>query len=199
MSRMAIVPRWRGTDAACSEARAAIEIRGAVTRLRPIAIVSAVAAMVLCGCGTIGSGKVLSLGGLEGRWSGAVRPSNPACGAERHGLMRIGGNTFAFDPFESTTIINGNVEGDVLKGSLTRIGGGHRQLSITFEGHARTGPDREKAIEGVLASGHCVWQVVLARGVGTFWHLPCSRENLKWEPGRRCEEALIRAPKINGP
>ena len=134
-----------------------------MTRLRSVVLASA-AIMMLSGCDTIGSGKVLSLAGLEGRWSGPVRPSHPECGAERHGLMRIGGRKFAFDPFGSTTIIDGDVEGDVLKGTLTRIGGGHRRLSITFEGHARTDENRGETIGGVLSSGNCVWQVVLARG-----------------------------------
>jgi hypothetical protein len=135
-----------------------------VTGLRSVVVAGAAVAMLLSGCGRIGSGKVLSLGGLEGRWAGPVRPSNPACGAERHGLMRIDGNKFAFDPFGSTTIIDGDIEGAALKGTLTRIGAGHRRLSITFDGRARTDASRGDAIEGVLSSGGCVWQVALARG-----------------------------------
>ncbi len=78
--------------------------------------------------------------------------------------MRIGGNTFAFDPFESTTIINGEVEGAELKGVLTRVGGGHRTLSMTFTGRANTETSSRDVIEGVLSSGNCAWQVMLTRG-----------------------------------
>ncbi len=66
--------------------------------------------ILLGGCGigelpkraseTIGSGKVLALEGFEGRWGGSVRPNDASCGPERHGLMRVGSGTFAFDPFE---------------------------------------------------------------------------------------------------
>jgi len=111
----------------------------------------------------IGTGEVLPLAGLEGRWSGPVRPKDAACGQVGHGLMRIGGNEFAFDPFESTTIINGKVEGAALNGVLTREGGGHRSLSISFTGRANAETSSRKVIEGVLSSGHCTWQVTLTR------------------------------------
>ncbi len=112
---------------------------------------------------TIGSGKVLALSGFEGRWGGTVRPNDASCGPERHGLMRVGGGTFAFDPFGSTTVIDGKVEKDTLSGTLTRPGGGHQVLSISFTGHAREDAGGKETIEGVLTSGKCSWQVALER------------------------------------
>jgi hypothetical protein len=135
---------------------------------------AALAPLLLAGCGigelpkrasdTIGSGKVLALDGLEGRWGGTVRPGDAsACGPERHGLMRVGDGKFAFDPFESTTVINGTVEKDTLSGTLTRPGGGHQTLSISFTGHAREDSGGKQTIDGVLTSGKCSWQVALER------------------------------------
>jgi hypothetical protein len=135
---------------------------------------SDLAPLLLAGCGigelpkrasdTIGSGKVLALDGLEGRWGGTVHPGDgSACGPERHGLMRVGDGKFAFDPFESTTVINGTVEKDTLSGTLTRPGGGHQTLSISFTGHAREDAGGKQTIDGVLTSGKCSWQVALER------------------------------------
>ncbi len=162
MSSIPFVFRHSG-EKGRAPSRAPFRAKPIMTDWRRI-VVASIAVAMLSGCISIGSGKVLSLVGLEGRWSGPVRPSNPGCGAERHGLMRVGGGKFAFDPFGSTTIVNGDVEGDVLKGSLTKVGGSHRRLSITFEGHATPVAERAKVIEGILSSGNCVWQVVLARG-----------------------------------
>jgi hypothetical protein len=107
---------------------------------------------------------VLALDGLEGRWGGTVHPGDgSACGPERHGLMRVGDGKFAFDPFESTTVINGTVEKDTLSGTLTRPGGGHQTLSISFTGHAREDAGGKQTIDGVLTSGKCSWQVALER------------------------------------
>lgn len=107
----------------------------------------------------IGTGRVLALAGLEGRWAGPVHPTDPACGPERHGLMRIGDASFAFDPFESTTVINGTVRDGALNGTLSRPGGGGRTVSIRFEGRA----EQEETITGTLTSGPCTWQVTLRR------------------------------------
>jgi hypothetical protein len=127
----------------------------------------------LAGCGigelpkrasdAIGSGKVIALQGFEGRWGGPVRPSDASCGPERHGLMRVGDGAFAFDPFGSTTVIKGTAENDTLSGTLTRPGGGHQTLSISFTGHARQDAEGTETIEGVLTSGKCTWKVTLAR------------------------------------
>ncbi|MBO0710689.1 MAG: hypothetical protein J2P47_05355 [Acetobacteraceae bacterium] len=105
---------------------------------------------------------MLALAGVEGRWAGSVHPTDPACGPDRHGLMRIGRGTFAFDPFESTTVIQGTVAGDTLKGTLSRPGGGGRTLSISFEGRADSAAEQE-TITGTLTSGGCAWQVTLRR------------------------------------
>jgi len=129
--------------------------------------------LLLAGCGigelparasnTIGSGKVLALDGFEGRWGGSVHPKDASCGPERHGLMRVGDGKFAFDPFGSTTVINGTVEQDKLSGTLTRPGGGHQTLSISFTGQARQDATGKETIDGTLTSGRCTWQVTLGR------------------------------------
>ena len=36
-------------------------------------------------------------------------------------------------------------------------------LSISFEGEARTGRDGADAIDGLLTSGNCAWDVTLGR------------------------------------
>lgn len=130
--------------------------------------------LLLAGCGigelptrasqSIGTGRVLALEGIEGRWGGAVTPADPAaCGPERHGLMTVGGDKFAFDPFGSTTVIEGTVDKDTLRGTLTRQGGGHQTLSIGLEGHAGRAADGAETIEGVVTSGKCSWRVALRR------------------------------------
>ncbi len=111
----------------------------------------------------IGTGQVFGFSGLEGRWAGPVRPTDAACGPERHGLMRVGGGTFAFDPFGSTTVIDGTVKQDTLSGALSRQGGTHQTLTIGFEGTARVDPDKKETIGGTLKSGRCTWQVTLHR------------------------------------
>ena len=131
-------------------------------------------ALLLAGCGLdklpkrtsdlIGTGQVFALSGVEGRWAGGVHPTAPSCGPERHGLMQIGGEKFAFDPFESTTVIDGTAQGDVLTGVLTRLGGEHRSLSIRFDGHVQTDANGSERIDGVLSSGRCTWHVTLTRG-----------------------------------
>ena len=110
----------------------------------------------------IGSGRVLALAGIEGRWAGPVHPTDPACGPDRHGLMRIGENHFAFDPFESTTVIDGTVQGGTLNGTLSRPGGGGRTVSISFKGRAERAGGQE-TITGTLTSGSCSWQATLRR------------------------------------
>ena len=77
--------------------------------------------------------------------------------------MRVGGGSFALDPFGSTIVITGAVEKDTLTGTLTRPGGGHQVLSIGFVGHAQTDAAGTETIEGVLTSGNCTWQVLLRR------------------------------------
>jgi hypothetical protein len=120
----------------------------------------------VAGCGgdpgeRLQSGRVLALSGLQGRWVGSVLPMEPACGSATQGLMSIGGKGFGFDPFQSTTVIQGDVGTDGrMIGSLTRLGSDHQNLSITFEGGA-SGSD---TISGTLQSGRCHWTVTMHRG-----------------------------------
>jgi hypothetical protein len=107
------------------------------------------------------SGRVLAWHGLQGRWVGPVVPIQPSCGAETQGLMSIGENGFAFDPFRGTTVIRGKVADDGrINGDLVRQGPDHQDLSMVFEATAR-GPDE---IAGTLQSGRCHWAVTLHRG-----------------------------------
>lgn len=129
-------------------------------------ILIALSVALFTGCeGDLGdklqSGRVLALQGLQGRWVGPVVPADRTCGQTAQGLMSISKNSFAFDPFQSTTVISGAVgKDDHLIGRLSRQGGDGQGLSITFEGAASA----SEAIEGTLMSGRCRWTVTLHRG-----------------------------------
>jgi hypothetical protein len=122
--------------------------------------------VLLTGCeGDLGerlqSGRVLPLHGLQGRWTGPVVPKDAACGPAKQGLMSIGENGFGFDPFQSTTVIQGEVTKDGhLSGNLVRQGGDHQNLSISFDAMA----SEAETISGTLQSGRCHWTVALHRG-----------------------------------
>lgn len=129
----------------------------------------ALTAVCLSGCGhkdlsePLQSGRVMAISGVQGRWSGPVEPQGTACGATGHGLMSIGGKTFAFDPFQSTTVINGTIDDSGhLTGRLQRVGGDHQDLSIAFDGSVATTADSE-TITGTIKSGRCTWSVTLQR------------------------------------
>lgn len=130
----------------------------------------AVASVILVGCkGDVGeplqSGQVLPLLGLQGRWVGSVVPVNAACGHVTQGLMSIGEKGFGFDPFQSTTVIQGVVNKDGrLSGSLSRQGGARQDLSIVFDGTANQVNSKAETIGGTLVSGRCQWTVTLHRG-----------------------------------
>jgi hypothetical protein len=130
----------------------------------------ALSVVLFAGCdGDIGerlqSGRVLALQGLQGRWVGPVVPADKACGQVTQGLMSIGKDGFGFDPFRSTTVIQGVIGKDGrLVGSLLRQGGDRRDLSITFEGAPLEPGLIPETIEGALASGRCRWKVTLHRG-----------------------------------
>jgi hypothetical protein len=123
-------------------------------------------ATTLAGChGDLGdrlqSGQVLDWHGLQGRWAGPVVPTDPTCGSTTQGLMTIGVKNFGFDPFQGTTVIQGEVDKDrILKGTFARQGGEHQNLSITFEGSSSD----SATINGTLQSGRCHWMVTLHRG-----------------------------------
>ena len=75
--------------------------------------------------------------------------------------MSIGDKGFALDPFQSTTVVRGELrDGGHLNGKLVRQGPDHQDLSISFEAMA-AGND---AINGTLQSGRCHWMVTLHRG-----------------------------------
>ncbi len=107
------------------------------------------------------SGQVFAWQGLQGRWTGPVAPTEHACGATTRGLMSIGDKGFAFDPFQSTAVVRGDLsDGGHLNGKLVRQGPDRQDLSISFEAMA-VGND---AINGTLQSGRCHWMVTLRRG-----------------------------------
>jgi hypothetical protein len=127
-------------------------------------------ALLVAGCeGDMGerlqSGRVLGWQGLQGRWVGPVVPVDNACGATTRGLMSIGGRGFAFDAFQSTTVVQGAVDKDGhLTGKVSRPGGDHQNLSVSFEGSASGAASEMEAIDGTLVSGRCRWTVTLHRG-----------------------------------
>jgi hypothetical protein len=107
------------------------------------------------------SGQVRAWHGLQGRWVGSVVPADAACGSQTQGLLTIGEKGFGFDPFQSTTVIQGEVSIDGhLIGSMARQGGEHQNLSISFDGIA----SESGTITGTLQSGRCHWTVTLHRG-----------------------------------
>lgn len=106
------------------------------------------------------SGKVLAWDGLQGRWAGPVVPTDPSCGTQTQGLLSIGEGEFGFDPFQSTTVIEGKVTDDShMAGNLVRQNSAHQSLTISFEA-AASGSD---TIAGTLQSGRCHWTVTLHR------------------------------------
>ena len=125
---------------------------------------------LIAGCGgdvgeRLQSGRVLALHGLQGRWAGSVVPQDKSCGPVAQGLMSIGEKGFAFDPFQSTTVIQGVVGKDGrLTGDLARLGPDRQNLSVSFEGSASVDGSDTEAIEGALVSGRCHWKVTLHRG-----------------------------------
>jgi hypothetical protein len=110
------------------------------------------------------SGRVLPWAGPEGRWVGPVTPVDANCGLRTTGLMSVGSNTFAFDPFQSTAVLQGKIgpAGD-LSGEAVRPTTGNESISIGFLGRIQRlgGPER---IVGTLISGRCHWSVTLLRG-----------------------------------
>ena len=85
--------------------------------------------LVVAGCNNevadrLQSGRVIGMFGLEGRWAGSVTPTADGCGKMSTGLMSVTRTTFALDPFQGTTIINGTIsDAGKLEGHLSRPGG----------------------------------------------------------------------------
>lgn len=128
--------------------------------LSPIFAWSLVAVALTSGCKQ-GSDRSLGLfNGLQGRWVGPVVPEQPNCGATVEGTMSIGGQGFAFDPFQSSIVIAGKLDqDDHLAGKLLRHGTDRQDISILFEGS----PQGSEMITGILRSGRCSWTVTLHR------------------------------------
>jgi hypothetical protein len=111
------------------------------------------------------SGTVMGLIGLEGRWTGPVVPKSDGCGPTTKGQMSVERRTFAFDPFQATTVIDGTVSGDgALEGLFSRPGGSQQTVSIRFSGMHTRHDGAAETIDGQLVSGHCAWTVSLKRG-----------------------------------
>ncbi len=126
----------------------------------------AVSGAALIGCTTmtdVVAGRPSSVAGDRGRWIGSVRPSDDACGGERTGVMVIGADSFAFDPFQGSLSIRGaRGDADLLVGSVS--GGAAGSLSLNFAGNVVTDAAGEQRVTGVLTSSRCRWQVELHRG-----------------------------------
>jgi hypothetical protein len=129
----------------------------------------AAVALIPAGCDNqaadlLQSGKVVGLFGLEGRWAGPVTPIANNCGQATEGLMTVGRKTFSFDPFQGTTVINGEISPVAhFDGSFSRAISGQKPVSISFTGVALHRDDGAMTIEGELTSGHCSWSVSMKR------------------------------------
>ena len=111
------------------------------------------------------SGRVVGLGGLEGRWVGLVAPEGAGCGSPTTGLMTIGQGSFGFAPFQNTVVIRGKIGADDrIEGELERPGGDKKILAITLKARLIQDAVGSAGIEGALASGKCRWTVKLTRG-----------------------------------
>lgn len=127
--------------------------------------------LMVFGCGgpdvatVLQSGRVVGLGGVEGRWVGPVSPEVAGCGGATTGLMTVGQGSFGFAPFENTVVIRGAVASDdMFRGMSERVGGDKQVLTIRLAAqmvHVPGAPDR---VEGTVASGRCRWHMKLTRG-----------------------------------
>lgn len=110
------------------------------------------------------SGRVWPWGGSDGRWVGPVTPVDPGCGSRTTGLMSIGSSRFAFDPFQSTDVLQGLIDPTgQLGGEAVRPVPGNVSITMRFLGRVRHSEGTE-AIIGTLTSGRCHWSVTLLRG-----------------------------------
>jgi hypothetical protein len=110
------------------------------------------------------SSRVLPWAGLEGRWVGPVIPIDPSCGLRTTGLMSIGSGAFAFDPFQSTDVLQGKIgPGGDLMGQAVRPALGDRPIKIDFLGRVQHSDDAARIV-GTLTSGRCNWSVILHPG-----------------------------------
>jgi hypothetical protein len=73
------------------------------------------------------------MAGTAGPLGWPSRPSDRSCGPATQGLLSIGEKGFGFDPFQSTTVIQGVVGKDGrLTGNLARQAGDRQDLSVIF-------------------------------------------------------------------
>jgi hypothetical protein len=134
-----------------------------------IVLLGLILTIAACGQRDLGaslqSGRVLGLAGPEGRWVGDVRPEGPGCGTATKGAMTIGQGKFGFDPFQSTTVITGDVGTDGhMEGTMVRTGAEKQVNSISFQGQVKRNTAGTESIAGELTSGSCHWSVLLRRG-----------------------------------
>jgi hypothetical protein len=78
--------------------------------------------------------------------------------------MSIGSGNFAFDPFQSTSVLHGKVgpAGDLV-GEAVHPVAGSKSITMEFLGHLQQANGTEKVV-GILTSGRCHWSVALVRG-----------------------------------
>ncbi len=132
-------------------------------------VVSLACLLILTACAgdqgeRLQSGRVFPWVGPEGRWVGLVNPVEPDCGLQTTGLMSIGSGTFAFDPFQSTAVLQGKIgpAGDLM-GEVVRPVPGSKPITMGFLGRIQHSEGVERIV-GTLTSGRCHWSVTLRRG-----------------------------------
>jgi hypothetical protein len=110
------------------------------------------------------SGPSVPWGGPEGRWLGPVGPVEAGCGPRTTGLMSIGRDIFAFDPFQSTSVLHGKIglAGDLV-GEAAQPVAESKSVALGFVGQLQQSNGAEEII-GTLTSGRCHWAVALFRG-----------------------------------
>lgn len=106
--------------------------------------------LLMTGCAghlSEGSRSGLSLPWDEpgGRWLGQVVPVETDCGSRTTGLMSIGSGNFAFDPFQSTSVLHGKVgpAGDLV-GEAVHPVAGSKSVTMEFLGHLQQANGTEK-------------------------------------------------------
>jgi len=123
--------------------------------------------LVTCAVGPgerLQSSRALPLGRPDGRWIGSVTPIDPDCGLRTTGLMSIGTDTFAFDPFQSTAVVRGRIgPAGNLAGETVRPAPGNKSITMGFLGRIQYS-EGFGSIVGTLTSGRCHWSVTLLRG-----------------------------------
>ncbi len=136
---------------------------------RQLQVVAAFAGLTASACQTTHTlvmEQTLPWYGFEGRWAGPVTPKDPSCGDGHKGVMKIAGEKFVFDPFQSTIVLAGSFDPPTgrLAGQLERPGADKKPLTLSFSGQAKRDASSVETIEGELVSSHCHWDIRLIRG-----------------------------------